>query len=95
VGFHVNGVSTNNLTFGSLIFRPPIGSIQEFRVDNSALGAHHGHVSGAVVSMVTRSGTDAFHGDLFEFFRDDALDARNFFEFTSPDPHPFRRDQFG
>jgi carboxypeptidase family protein/TonB-dependent receptor-like protein len=95
VGFHVNGVSTNNLTFGSLIFQPPIGSIQEFRVDNSALGAHHGHVSGAVVSMVTRSGTDAFHGDLFEFFRDDALDARNFFEFTSPDPHPFRRDQFG
>ena len=95
VGFHVNGVSTNNLTFGSLIFRPPIGSIQEFRVDNSAFGAQHGHVSGAIVSMVTRSGTDAFHGDVFEFFRDDALDARNFFELTSPDPHPFRRNQFG
>ena len=95
VGFHVNGVSTNNLTFGSLLFMPPIASIQEFRVDNSAFSAADGHVSGAVVSMVTRSGTDTLHGELFEFFRDDALDARNFFEFTSPDPHPFRRHQLG
>ena len=46
-------------------------------------------------SMVTRSGTDAFRGELFEFFRDDALDARNFFEFTSSEPHPFERHQFG
>jgi Carboxypeptidase regulatory-like domain len=95
VGFHVNGISTNNLTFGSIIFQPPIASIQEFRVDNSAFSAQDGHVSGAIVSMVTRSGTDTVHGELFEFFRDDALDARNFFEFTSPDPHPFRRQQFG
>jgi carboxypeptidase family protein len=95
VGFHINGISTNNLTFGSIIFLPPIASIQEFRVDNSAFSAQDGHVSGAIVSMVTRSGTDTVHGELFEFFRDDALDARNFFEFTSPEPHPFRRNQFG
>lgn len=95
VGFLVNGVSTNNLTFGSLIFQPPITSIQEFRVENSAFSAQHGHVSGAIVSMVTRSGTDTFRGELFEFFRNDALDARNFFEFTSSDPHPFNRNQFG
>ena len=73
---------TNNLTFGSLVFEPPLGSIQEFKVDNSAFGAEHGHVSGAVVNMVTRSGTDEIRGDAFEFFRNDALDARNFFEFT-------------
>ncbi len=95
VGFLVNGVSTNNLTFGSLIFEPPVGSIQEFKVDNSALSPEHGHVSGAITNIVTRSGTDAFHGDAFEFARNDALDARNFFEFTSPDPHPFTRNQFG
>ena len=88
-------MTTNNLTFGSLIFEPPLGSIQEFKVDNSAFGAEHGHVSGAIVNIVTRSGTDEFHGDVFEFFRNDALDARNFFEFTSPDPHPFKRNQFG
>ena len=95
VAFLINGVSTNNLTFGSLVFEPPLGSILEFKVDNSAFAAEHGHVSGAVVSVVTRSGTDAISGEAFEFFRNDALDARNFFEFTTPDPHRFERNQFG
>ena len=95
VGFLVNGVTTNNLTFGSLIFEPPLTSIEEFKVDNSTFSAEHGHVSGAIVNIVTRSGTDEVHGEAFEFFRNDALDARNFFEFTSPDPHPFERNQFG
>jgi len=95
VSFLVNGVSTNNMTFGSLIFEPPLGSIQEFKVDNSAFGAEHGHVSGAIVNLITRSGTDELRGEVFEFFRNDALDARNFFEFTTADPHPFQRHQFG
>jgi hypothetical protein len=95
VGFVVNGVSTNNLTYGSLIFEPPLGSIQEFKVDNSAFSAEQGHVSGAIVNIVTQSGTDRLHGEGFEFFRNDALDARNFFEFTSARPHPFKRNQFG
>jgi len=95
VGFLVNGVSTNNLTFGSLIFEPPLTSVQEFKVDSSTFSAEHGHVSGAIVNLVTRSGTDDFHGDAFEFFRNDALDARNFFELTSENPHPFHRNQFG
>jgi hypothetical protein len=95
VGFLVNGVTTNNLTFGSLIFEPPLGSIEEVKVDTTALSAEHGHVSGAIVNIVTRSGTDTYHGEVFEFLRNDALDARNFFEFTTPDPHPFKRNQFG
>ena len=95
VGFVVNGVTTNNLTFGSLIFEPPLTSIEEFKIDNSVFGAEQGHVSGAIVNIVTRSGTDDFHGEAFEFFRNDALDARNFFEFTSKEPHPFNRNQFG
>ena len=95
VAFLVNGVSTNNQTFGSLIFEPPLGSILEFRVDNSAFAAEHGHVSGSIVNLVTRSGTDEVRGEVFEFFRNDALDARNFFEFTTPDPHRFERNQFG
>ncbi len=95
VGFLVNGVTTNNLTFGSLMFQPPIGSIHEFKVDNSAFSAEYGHVSGAIVNIVTRSGSNQLRGDAYEFLRNDALDARNFFEFTSPDPHPFSRHQFG
>ena len=95
VGFVVNGVTSNNLTFGSLIFEPPLGSIDEFKADTSAFSAEHGHVSGTIVNIVTRSGTDQFRGDAFEFLRNDALDARNFFEFTSAEPHPFKRNQFG
>jgi hypothetical protein len=95
VSFEVNGVATNNLTFGSLMFEPPLTSIEEFKVDNSVFDAEHGHVSGAVVNIVTRAGTDVFRGEAFEFFRNDALDARNFFEFTSENPHPFDRNQFG
>jgi hypothetical protein len=93
--FHVNGVSANNLTFGSLGFEPPIASIQEFKVDSSVFSAEYGHVSGAIVNIVTRSGGNQLHGDAFEFLRNDALDARNFFELTSSEPHPFERHQFG
>ncbi|HVQ12468.1 MAG TPA: TonB-dependent receptor, partial [Vicinamibacterales bacterium] len=95
VGYIVNGVTTNNLTFGSLSFQPSIASIQEFSVNNSAFTAEYGHVSGAIVNIVTRSGTDDFRGELFEFYRDERFDARNFFEFNSPEPHPFERNQFG
>jgi hypothetical protein len=95
VGYLVNGVTTNNLTFGSLGFPPPIGSIQEFKVDNSTFSAEYGHVSGAIVNLVTRSGTDQFRAEAFEFFRNDALDARNFFELRSAEPSRFERNQFG
>ena len=95
VGYVVNGVTTNNLTFGSIGFPPPVASIQEFKVDNSTFSAEFGHVSGAIVNLVTRSGSDQFRGEAYEFFRNEALDARNFFEFTTPDPHPFDRNQFG
>jgi hypothetical protein len=95
VAFLVNGVTTNNLTFGSLGFQMPIAGIQEFKVDNSTFSGEYGHVSGAVVNLVTRSGNDEFHGNVYDFVRNDALDARNFFEFTSTQPHPFELNQFG
>jgi len=95
VAYIVNGVTTNNLTFGSIGFPPPIASIEEFKVDNSTFRAEYGHVSGAVLNLISRSGTDQFRGEAYEFFRDDALDARNFFEFTSSHPHPFKRHQLG
>ena len=95
VGYVVNGVTTNNLTFGSLGFAPPISSIHEFKVDNSMFSAEYGHVSGAIVNLVTRSGTNRVAGEAYEFFRNDALDARNYFEYTSEEPPLFERNQFG
>jgi hypothetical protein len=94
VGFLINGVTANNLTFGALLFEPPVASVREFKIDNSVFSAEYGHVSGAIVNIVTRSGSDDVHGDVLGFLRNEALDARNFFEFTSPDPHPFERYNF-
>src|SRR5215510_2886326 len=95
VNYVVNGVTLNDLTFSAITFQPSIGTIQEFKVDNSSLSAEYGQSSGAVVNIATRSGVNQFHGEVFEFFRNDALDARNFFTFTSPKPPPFKRNQFG
>jgi hypothetical protein len=95
VNYLVNGVTLNNLTFSSISFQPSINTLQEFKVDNSTYSAEHGQSSGAVVNIVTRSGANEFHGELFEFLRNDALDARNFFAFTSSEPPPFKRNQFG
>src|ERR1044072_944823 len=95
VNYLVNGITLNNLTFSSISFQLPVGTIREFKVDNSTFSAQYGESSGAVVNVATRSGANAFHGELFEFLRNDALDARNFFEFNSARPAPFKRNQFG
>jgi hypothetical protein len=95
VNYMVNGITLNNLTFSSLSFQLSINTIQEFKIDNSTFGAQYGQSSGAIVTIATRSGANQFHGELFEFFRNDVLDARNFFEFTSNQPAPFQRNQFG
>lgn len=95
VAFVVNGVASNNLTFGSLGFRLPLASIQELKIDYSAFSTEFGHVSGAVVNLVTRSGSDTLHGEVYEFFRDDALDARGYFEVRRDRPREFGRHQFG
>ena len=93
--YSINGITLNNLTNSSITFQPSIGAVQEFKVDNSTLSAEYGQSSGAVVNIATRSGANEFHGELFEFFRNDVLDARNFFTLTSNEPPPFKRNQFG
>lgn len=95
VNFQVNGITLNDLTLNVTTFLPPLSSIQEFRIDNSTISAEYGRNSGAIVNIATRSGTNDFHGELFEYFRNDAFDARNFFDFTSRKAHPFKRSQFG
>ena len=95
VNYMVNGITLNNPWFSSISFQPALSSVQEFKVDNSTLSAEYGQNSGAVVNIATRSGANQFHGELFEFLRNDALDARNFFNFTASEPPPFKRNQFG
>jgi len=95
VNYVINGITLNNLTFSSITFQPSIGTVQEFKVDNSTLSAQYGQSAGAVVNIATRSGTNAFHGEAYEFLRNDVFDARNFFTFTSRQPPPFKRNEFG
>jgi hypothetical protein len=86
VSYVINGITLNNLTNASITFQPSIGAVQEFKVDNSTFSAEHGQSSGAVVNIATRSGGNEFHGEVFEFFRNDVLDARNFFTLTANEP---------
>src|ERR1700730_5821352 len=68
-------------------------AVEEFSVSTSNQSAEYGRTSGGVVNAITRSGTNAFHGSVYEFLRNSALDARNFFD-PAKIP-PFRRNQFG
>src|SRR6516164_9682133 len=91
----VNGINLNDPVQNQITFQPPIDTLAEFKIDNSAFPAEYGRNSGAIVNMATRSGTNDFHGEAFEFFRNNALDARNFFN-TVPTPQaPFKRNEFG
>lgn len=71
-----------------------VETIQEFRVVTNAYSADYGRAMGGVISLVTKSGTNRLHGSGFEFLRDSAMDARNYFDRGS-EPPPFRRHQFG
>ena len=73
-------------------------NVQEFRVESNAYGAEFGTGSGGQISVVTKSGGNAYHGSLFEFFRNDVMDARNFFDRVRPGGEsklPLRMNQYG
>jgi Carboxypeptidase regulatory-like domain/TonB dependent receptor-like, beta-barrel len=91
----VNGINLNDPVQNQITFQPPIDTLAEFKIDNSAFPAQYGRNSGAIVNLATRSGSNDFHGEAFEFFRNNDLDARNFFN-ASPLPQaPFKRNDFG
>ena len=92
VNFMINGVNLNDMVQNQITFQPSINTVQEFKVDNSTFSAEYGRNSGAIVNIATRSGSNDYHGEFFEFLRNDALDARNFFDARKP---PFKRNQFG
>jgi hypothetical protein len=70
----------------------PLDAMQEFRVIYNNYSAEYGHSTGGIIALSTRSGTNQFHGSLFEFARNNALDARNFFAAATP---PLNLHQFG
>jgi hypothetical protein len=88
----IDGADSFGFRFKNTSLRPSVASIQEFKVLESPYDAQYGVASGVQVTVITKSGTNDFHGELFEFLRNDKLDARNFFDVTKP---AFRQNQFG
>ena len=93
-GIEYTGVSTADVMPGGVSgLLLGVDAVREFNVLENAYGAEYGKRPGGQISVVTMSGSNQLHGDLFEFLRNDVLDARNFFaQNTNP---PFRRNQFG
>ncbi|MBO0721157.1 MAG: TonB-dependent receptor [Blastocatellia bacterium] len=75
--FLLDGISVDETLDNLLSYKPSIDSIAEFRVETSNSSSEFGNVTGATVLATTKSGTNQFHGDVFEFFRNDALDAQS------------------
>src|SRR5262245_33279603 len=104
VNFMINGVNLNDMVQNQVTFQPTINTVSEFKVDNSTYSAEFGRNSGAIVNIATRSGNNQFHGEAYEYLRNDWFDARNAFNTTTvttngvvtPNPiSPFKRNQFG
>ena len=87
-----------NNTYGSSagrVSRASVDAVQEFRVYTDFYSAEYGQTQGGVINLITKSGTNVFHGSLFEYFRNEKLDARNFFN-PPPNYKPaYRLNQFG
>ncbi|MBI4471802.1 MAG: TonB-dependent receptor [Acidobacteria bacterium] len=76
-------------------FKPSVDMIQEFKVQVSTFSAEHGRSPGGHVQMTTKSGTNKFHGTLYEFVRNHIFDAKNFFDPPNEPIPPFKRNNFG
>jgi len=91
--YYLDGVSITDQYFNNMVISPSIDEIQEFKIQKSIYSAEFGGKASASVSAATKSGSNNFHGTVFEFLRNDVFDARNFFD-TAQKP-PYRQNQFG
>lgn len=104
VNFMINGINLSDPIQNQITFQPTIATVDEFKVDNQTFSAEYGRNSGSIVNIATRSGVNRWHGEGYEFVRNNDLDARNFSNPTNvlsggvltPNPQsPFKRNQFG
>ncbi len=91
----LDGTTIEQPVFGGQAFNPAVDSIQEFRVETNSMSAEYGKSSGGVIIAVTKSGTNRYHGSIYEYLRNEALDARDFFEDPTKPKNPFKYNEFG
>src|SRR5262245_54586651 len=92
VNYIIDGIETRNNRWANVSFRPSIDMISEFKIERNAYGGEIGIDGGTVVNITTKGGSNEFHGSVFEFFRNNALNARNFFDRGKA---PFHDNNFG
>ena len=92
--FLLDGADNNNSSANQFTFRPSVDMIQEFKVQTNSYSAEFGRGAGAQINIITKSGTNQYHGNVFEFLRNSRFDAKNFFDLPGQTP-PFKRNQFG
>jgi Carboxypeptidase regulatory-like domain len=93
--FMINGINLNDMSQNQITFQPSINTTAEFKISNSTFSAEYGRSSGSIVNVATRSGTNAFHGEGFDYIRNNYFDARNYFN-RKPNPmNTLRRNNFG
>ena len=90
--FLIDGADNFNGVDGGYVLKPPVDAISEFRIITQNASAEFGDALGSTTNIITRSGTNYFHGALWDFLRNDAVDARNYFQ---TQPLPLRQNQFG
>ena len=90
-----DGISVLQPEPGMVAFFPVVDAIQEFKIESNSPPAEFGRFNGGVINLTTRSGANVFHGDGFEFYRNEDLNARNFFQSTNPVKPLYRRNQYG
>jgi hypothetical protein len=93
--YTMDGVSVTDQYFNNLVISPSIDALQEFKIQKSIYSAEFGGKASANVNAVTKSGTNEYHGSLFEFLRNDIFDARNYFDPEDSPKPPLRLNQFG
>lgn len=95
VNYMINGINLNDLSQNQITFQPSINTTSEFKISNSTYSAEYGRSSGSIVNVATRSGTNSFHGEGFDYARNNYFDARNFFNRKGTKMNVLRRHNFG
>src|SRR5947209_7247304 len=93
--FLYDGIDDNERLTLSIVLRPAVEAVREFKIQTNLYSADIGRNSGAVVDVITKSGTNQLHGSLFEFLRNSAMDSRNFFSPVGTPFPAFRLNQYG
>jgi Carboxypeptidase regulatory-like domain/TonB dependent receptor len=90
----VDGADDNERVIGTIGVKPNVEGIQEITVETNSYAPEAGRTAGGVINIVTKSGTNQFHGSVYEYFRNDIFDGRNFFQSTGSKPE-LRQNQYG